>query len=75
MSSNSFYDGKHGARKVFGPSSDGAASEAPAHKHTDGVVREIAVDFSYDCLPTKGNAGADAVVDYIPANALIVDSP
>ena len=74
MSSNSFYDGKHGARKVFGPSSGGAASEAPAHKHTDGVIREIAVDFTYDCLPVKGNAGADAVVDKIPANALIVSS-
>lgn len=74
MSSNSFYDGKHGARKVFGPSSGGAASEAPAHKHTDGVIREIAVDFTYDCLPVKGNAGADAVIDYIPANSLILSS-
>lgn len=70
------YTGAGGARHFYGPRPSPATKPDPAtsKEKVYGNVVELEVNFTYDNLPTKGNAGADAVVLSIPANSLIKEA-
>lgn len=65
------YTGVGGVRRDYAGSTE---TGVPGVESRIGVVEELTVSFTYDTLPGLGNAGADPVVSYIPANALIVAS-
>ncbi len=59
-----------GARQNFGPRE--VAKKEPGLYAGDGPTRWMKVPFSFDQLPSAGNAGADAVSQYIPAGCPVL---